>query len=357
VIIINLSLTPGIRDQPDEGVASLLMDEHIRKIVAEAPPLSEEQARKIAGLFDIEHRRAEARAERRPYTGGAPQGLARRSSLPGKPEQSNEEVLQAYRKTWDEGLARTPMWSMWYPCPEDIFRWRIQFDCGCIEERMTTTDDPQSLLDKSDKDWLTDEYLPSGQYLCRRRDHPHHGFPVRDIASWDGRVGEQELPADPVDPPEWWGDESAEKWAQYRKGPRTLASWKATLTCGHRFTTLMALDWTPEQGLTEATPERLAEMRVEWAEEYAPDPIPDDYARRLDAGWPRLYHHLDCDVCKNVRKPVVYQPLGWLVPPPPPPRKPRKQKTPEERLRAELAKTEREAKRLRDELKRLEQQG
>ena len=72
-------------------------------------------------------------------TGGAPEGLSCRSRLPGKPEQSNEEVLQAYRKTWDEGLARTPMFSMWYPCPEDVFRWRIQFDCGCIEERMTMT--------------------------------------------------------------------------------------------------------------------------------------------------------------------------------------------------------------------------
>jgi hypothetical protein len=45
-----------------------------------------------------------------------------------------------------------------------------------------------------------------------------------------------------------------------------------------------------------------------------------------------------------------------LVPPPPRSGKPRKQKTPEERLRAQLAKTEREAKRLRDELERLEQQ-
>jgi hypothetical protein len=332
------------------------MDEHIRKIVAEAPPLSEEQARKIAVLFDVERQRATARAERRPYNAGAPEGLSCRSRLPGKPEQSNEEVLHAYRKAWDEGLARTPMFSIWYPSPEDVFRWRIQFDCGCVEERMTTTDDPQSLLDKSDKDWRTDECLPPGQYLCRRRDHPNHAFPVRDVASWDGPVGEQDLPADPVDPPEWWGDESAEKWANYRKGPRTLASWNASLTCSHHFTTLMAIDWTPEQGLRAATPERLAEMRVEWAEAYAPDPIPDEYARQLDAGWPQLYHYLDCDVCKNVRKPVAYQPLGWLVPPPRGPRKPR-MRTPEERLRAELAKTERDAKRLRDELKRLEQQG
>ncbi|MDQ1247248.1 MAG: hypothetical protein QG597_1618 [Actinomycetota bacterium] len=332
------------------------MDEYIRKVVAEAPPLSEEQARKIAVLFDVERHRAEARAERRPYSGGAPEGLACRTTLPGKPEQSNEEVLQAYRETWNAGLAQTPMWSMWYSCPEDIFRWRIQFDCGCIEERMTTTDDPQALLEKSDTDWRTGEHLLPGQYLCRRSDHSHNACPVRDIASWDERDGEQDLPADPVDPPDWWGDESTDKWAAYRKGPRRLATWKATLTCGHKFTTLMEVGWAPEQGLTRATPERLAEMRVGLAQAYAPDSIPGKYVRQLDAGWPQLYHHLDCDVCRDVRRPVAYQPLAWLIPPPPRPRKPRRQKTPEECLRAELAKTEREAKRLRAALKRLERQ-
>jgi len=69
------------------------MDEYIRKIVAEAPPLSDEQNSKIAGLFDVERQRAQGRAERRPYTGGVLDGLKRREHLPGKPRQSNEEVL------------------------------------------------------------------------------------------------------------------------------------------------------------------------------------------------------------------------------------------------------------------------
>ncbi|GAA2567325.1 hypothetical protein [Mycolicibacterium diernhoferi] len=303
------------------------MDEYIRKIVAEAPPLSIEQARTIATLLDVENQRAKARAERQPYNGDAPEGLSRRSSLSGTPEQSNGQVLQAYRKLWDTGLARTPLWPLWHPNPEDIFRWRIKFDCGCVEDRMTTTDDPQSLRDGSDNDWRTSERLPPGQYVCGRTDHPHHKFPVRNVASWDGRRGERDFAADPIEPPEWWGDAGAEKWMAYRKEPRTLANWAATLTCGHRFTTLMNLDWTPEQGLHETPPERLSEMRAEWADAYAPDPIPDEYARQLDAGWPQLYHYLDCDACKNVRAPVSYQPLGWLVPPPKP-RKPRQQKTP-----------------------------
>src|SRR5690349_15641227 len=112
------------------------MDEHVRKIVAEAPPLSHEQARTIAALLDVDGQRAKARAEREPYNGDAPTGLTRRSSLPGTPLQSNEQVLQSYRKTWDEGLARTPLWSLRHASPEDIFRWRIKFDCDCIEERM-----------------------------------------------------------------------------------------------------------------------------------------------------------------------------------------------------------------------------
>lgn len=331
------------------------MDDHIRKVVAEAPPLSDEQQRTIARIFNVEQTRAEARLNRRPYTGGAPDGLVHRSRLLGKPERSNEEVLQAYRQEWEEGLARTPMWSTYHHCPEDIFRWRIQLDCGCVEERMTTTDNPQSLLDGADTDWRTGKKLPPGQYLCHSGDHPDHVFPVRDVASWDERERERDLPADPVNPPEWWGDgdnECAEQWAKFRKGPRTLVSWRAILTCGHHFTALMELDWTPEQGLSRATPERLAEMRAEWAEAYAPGPIPQKYVRQLDAGWPQLYHHLDCEICKTVRKPVVYQPLGWLVPPPKP-RAPRKQQSAEQRLLAELAKAESEANRLRDELEKL----
>jgi hypothetical protein len=58
----------------------------------------------------------------------------------------------------------------------------------------------------------------------------------------------------------------------------------------------------------------VAEMRVEWAEEYAPEPIPDEYGRQLDAGLPQLYHYLDCDVCKK-RSQAGRLPVAGMVGP------------------------------------------
>jgi tetracycline repressor-like protein len=70
------------------------VDEHVAKIVAEAPPFSPEQARDIARIFDIEGSRAQKRGERQPHPASTPPppGLKKRS-LPGAPERSNEEVL------------------------------------------------------------------------------------------------------------------------------------------------------------------------------------------------------------------------------------------------------------------------
>lgn len=334
-------------------------DEHTRKLVADAPELSAEQARKIASLFDAEGSRARKRAERQPHPASAPPppGLKRRQL--GKPARSNDEALMAYRQQWDEGLARTPMFSMWHASPEDIFRWQIQFDCGCTEERSTTTDDPQSLLDGSDENYFTGQKLPPGEYLCHRAlDHKEEReYPLRDIASWDECIGQRELLADPIDPPDWWlgdDDETGLNWARHRHAePCDVMDWKATLTCGHQIQVDRAVDWTPDQPLRRATPERLAEMRAEITDLYAPEPIPSREAKMLDAGWPELSTYLDCDACKVMCKPAAFEPLGWLVPPPPTPRKPRKQKSPEERLRARLRQAEREAARLRAELKQL----
>jgi hypothetical protein len=44
----------------------------------------------------------------------------------------------------------------------------------------------------------------------------------------------------------------------------------------------MAIDWMPEQGLRKTTPERLAEMRVEWAEA--------DRSAFIDKGRVALHH-------------------------------------------------------------------
>jgi hypothetical protein len=350
------------------------LDEHVAKIVAEAPPFSAGQARDIARIFDVERSRAQKRAERQPHPASAPPppGLRKRS-LPGVPERSNEEVLAAVRQRWEEGLANTPMYSLWFTSPEDMFRWRVQFDCGCIEDWCNTSDDPQSLLDATRHnpfDFLDGKKnLRPGQYLCKGQ-HPRPHLPLREVASWDERLGEKVIPTDPAEPPDWWvkamakkaehkaaegeefDDEPEESWADVRQvEPKTVAEWTATLTCGHGMKTTKDLDWTPDQGVIRS-PETVADIRARHAKRGVE---PSGWiAKSLAAGWPDDALDMDCRLCPIVRKPVAYEPLGWLVPPPKPPRKPRQYKSPKELKAARLKQVEREAKRLRAELKALE---
>jgi hypothetical protein len=351
-----------------------MLDDHVAKVVADAPPLSAEQAREIADIFDIERSRAKKRSERQPHPASAPPplGLTKRS-LPGTPERSNEEVLASVRKEWEEGLAKSPMYSLYFTSPEDMFRWRVQFDCGCIEERMNTSDNPQSLLDATRHnpfDFLDGKKtLPPGEYLCKG-EHPRWDFPLREVATWDERLGEKVIPADPVEPPGWWvavitrkavhkaseGEEfdaePEESWADVRQAePKAVAEWTATLTCGHGMKTTKDIDWTPDQGVIRS-PETVADIRARHARRGVE---PSGWiAKSLAAGWPDDALEMDCSLCPGVRKPVAYEPLGWLVPPPKPPRKARLQRSPKEMKAARLRQVESEVKKLRAELQALE---
>jgi hypothetical protein len=352
------------------------LDEHVAKVVAEAPPLSPEQARNIARIFDIKGSRAQKRAERQPHPASAPPPVGlKKHGLPGTPERSNEEVLVSVRQEWEEGLAKTPMYSLWFTSPDDMFRWRVQFDCGCIEDWCNISDDPQSLLDATRHnpfDFLDGKKnLPPGEYLCKG-EHPRPDLPLREVASWDERLGEKVIVADPVEPPDWWVKTMAKRaeytaakgeevdvdvdaevsWEDVRQAePKTVAEWTATLTCGHGMKTKRELDWTPDQGVIRS-PETVADIRERHAKR---DAEPSGWiAKSLAAGWPDAAHDMDCRLCPIVRKPVAYEPLGWLVPPPKPPRKPRQHKSQKELKAARLRQVECEVKKLRAELKALE---
>jgi hypothetical protein len=111
------------------------------------------------------------------------------------------------------------------------------------------------------------------------------------------------------------------------------------------------LDWTPDQGVTRS-PETVAHIRNRHAKRGVE---PSGWiAKSLAVGWPDDAHDMDCSLCPIVRKPVAYEPLGWLVPPPKPPLKPRRRKSPKELKAARLRQVKREAKKLRSELKGLE---
>ena len=96
------------------------------------------------------------------------------------------------------------------------------------------------------------------------------------------------------------------------------------------------------------TEERAAEMAAEL--ETMPD---DDHKRKrmrlVKARYPRPAPWLSCTMCTWVKSLVVYERIGWLVPPPKPPRKPRCQRSREEILRAQVKRAERELARLRRE--------
>jgi hypothetical protein len=63
------------------------------------------------------------------------------------------------------------------PDPENIYRWRVQYDCGCIDEQLATNDSVERLLAHSHTDPLSRQLLPAGQFLCEKSAREHKGSP------------------------------------------------------------------------------------------------------------------------------------------------------------------------------------
>ncbi|WP_156409404.1 hypothetical protein [Mycobacterium sp. Root265] len=331
-----------IYDTIDLAKSACDSQERLHQNIVEAGPVTPEQGRVVADAFAEGRARDRQTRTRRSATARPPNGLVRRE-IAGQ-SRPNEEVLAE----WQAKVAENPMWSVWYGEAEDIFRWRVAFDCGCTRERLSRSDDPQILLDHSDTDVSTGRRLPPGQYRCSG-EHENVSFPLRDFASWDGFT-RRYVEADPVDCPDYCVDLGQEWWdRRRRKEPGWIHDWDATLTCGHPVSVgLRDVNWKPEEIRQRVTPERLAELRARYEDEDCRDQFVD---KMLEAGWPALGRYRDCDLCPVVRKIVAFEPLGWLVPPPP---RPRKQRSPRERMQARLMQAEREAERIREELKGLD---
>jgi hypothetical protein len=266
--------------------------------------------------------------------------------LPGQP-RPNEDVVREYADAKHQLLRANPhkavVVDLLYPDPEAVYRWRVTFDCGCIDERLTGSDDPDSLAKSSAHDPVSQRRLPPGHHLCGLQ-HDLRARPVRDIVDWGERrvVG---LPADPIESDEI----DPLVWAKIRRPkPHEAAFWKTRLSCGHFEDVVTEMDWKPDDGPSYPSAERLKEMRAEW-----PDEDDDSYyVQLLRAGWPRPAPFRECRVCPRVRSVVAHEPVGWLAK-----RKPVRAKsqtrpsraTLESQLRAAEAKTAR----LRNELKYL----
>ncbi len=66
---------------------------------------------------------------------------------PGEARSADEamEDYRQYRSRLNPVLA-----PLLVPDPENIYRWRVQYDCGCIEEQLATNDNVEWLLADSD---------------------------------------------------------------------------------------------------------------------------------------------------------------------------------------------------------------
>jgi hypothetical protein len=94
--------------------------------------------------------------------------------LPGE-ARSADEVMDDYRQY--RSRLNPVLAPLLVPDPEDIYRWRVQYNCGCIDEHLATDDTVAWLLAHSHTDPLSRERLLAGQFLCAT---PPSTFPRPD---------------------------------------------------------------------------------------------------------------------------------------------------------------------------------
>ncbi|KIZ14885.1 hypothetical protein [Streptomyces natalensis] len=237
------------------------------------------------------------------------------------------------------------------PEAKECYRWRVQLDCGCINEVLTLGEECLP----SDRQWRGPEceWLQKGQMLCVHDDAPP--APYRDIVEW-GERRKRTFPADPAEPRDGIDPET---WALIRHDePHTSAFWKVKLACGH-ITDVIApdLEWKPEEGPHRCSAKRVAEMTKEFEEFWASNPTGhaprehDHMRRMLSQGWPSPEPECLCYTCCYVHWIVADQRVGWLIPREAEPERRQPQKPPTRAgLERRLRQAEAEAARLRDQL-------
>lgn len=234
--------------------------------------------------------------------------------LPGSP-RPNAEVLREYNEFNARSRERLKpgLWPLLAPDPDTVFRWRVKFNCGCVQERLACTDSADGLLSGSDFDVLSWERLPKGQFLCGGQHERAEFDPIRDVQDW-GQRSEREFPADPAEPQYGF---TPEEWALVRRDkPHSSAIWRTRLTCGHQCQVHTDLDWRPEDGPRYLPKERSRQLQAEWRAEW-PKELPSSGMHYLYqvilAGSPRPAPFRSCRLCSEVRSVVLYEPVGWLT--------------------------------------------
>jgi hypothetical protein len=288
-------------------------------------------------------------------TPAAPTAVLRR--LPGR-ARPRGEVLREYQDFNGQRRSRIPavLWPFWAPGAEEFYRWRVQLECGCITEVLTSGSEKLP-TERQGYDPVHTAWLPAGQVLCLHDEAPP--APYRSIVEW-GERREVSLPADPVEPPDW---AEPETWAVIRHDePRTSAFWTVTLSCGHHTEVIAPdLQWKPTDGPERASPKRLRDMSASFEEFWASDPDGQnererEHTRRMLAeGWPRPRPEHVCHTCSWAQWIVAYQRVGWLVPRKPEPQQPKARSRGS--LQRRLRQAEAEAQQLREQLAGLDEES
>lgn len=271
--------------------------------------------------------------------------------------RSRQEALQEFEEGVEAMKRRIErvLWPFFVPEAKDVFRWKVQLDCGCVHEVFTRGEDRYP--DESrDRDPITQRSLRAGERWCFN-DHGNEARVYRDIVDWvESRV--REFPPDPEES-SYEGLE-AETWATIRHAePHSSAFWLVRLSCGHYYDQVVTdVDWRPADGPRLVTEERAVEMRYEledlwsaegdtgWPAEAAER---DHFRRMLDLRWPRPEPEQECRACRLARRITGYQRIGWLVPRVKPTALP-SPNVERKRIEGRLARAEAEVRRRRDQL-------
>lgn len=287
-------------------------------------------------------------------TTGVPAAGSLLARLPGRARPRAEavkefdELVEALERGYDRAL-----WPLLVPKAEDVYRWRIQLECGCVREAFTLG--KASYPDEhSDVDPLSGQRLPLGEYWCMEH---RVETPYREVVEWIER-GIKELPADPEEP-QYGMDPDV--WAVIRNpGPHSSAFWRVRLSCDHFCQVPTDLEFTPGDEPRTVFIERRDEVRRELEEHWAAGgqdawpaagPRREHIRRMIDLRMPRPEPEQECPSCGSAKKITGYQRIGWLMP---------RGKTAapkisvRERTEAQLARAEAEVERLK---RRLEAEG
>jgi hypothetical protein len=289
------------------------------------------------------------------------------TGLPGsaRPQEEALAELRDYQrrlqKKVGDRIAADVLAEFLLPKPEEVFRWRVALDCGCVVEEWTRgRDDFPDVHQVRDPLTRHAHYLPLGERRCRDQDHHLPGptsKPYREIVDWVDRDLVEHQPGPEHDP---HGILDDELWAVTRNTEaKTSAHWTVLLDCGHYSSgPVTAPDWKPENGPTLVSLERQREMLREQEEWEAKEPDLDGelaaeraHIRLMtELRWPRPAPVEQCYWCPRGVHIIGYQRIGWLA------KKPKPQAAPKPRrqvLEGRLAQLQSDQAKLEQELREL----